>query len=639
MAVRVWCLCCISAGFVPRVVDGVRLIDRDEDQHRQLAKHKRQTPFLNNTLVPRNDTFSCSNEPIVAVAWSVEKLEYCCSKFNMSCDHLPGAYNCTHELYQWDVAWSEMKMDYCCKSSGLGCRANCSSYVCSGDCVVKAVYRVEEIVCAAGYCRKEECCDCTDPTPSPTLRPTLVPTMMPTSLLTQSPRPTPVPSPCKTDEPTPDPTPDPTHLPTPQPTPVPTPPSTPPCSKCPFNHTCGGLHTLTNESIVSGTCKCNTRCPAGWSCTCPPGTCCLGDCSDDFLNCHVARRCGPCDTTTPYPTPFPTPFPTTQRPVPYPTPRPTPIPSLEPTPLPTPEPTSCLCNESHGCDALKSTGVCYMDSSCDGGGWRCGCREGWVQVDDSLHCPQYPVVCGERTPRPTPSPTVSPTDFPSIAPTPYPTSKVTPAPTRRPTKRPIVMPPTLAPTVSPTPLGCTWDNPCNESGAGTTCEVVPTCPNGWSCGCARDYYCAGDCNDDCYARARTCKILPTPAPSPHENKTYTCNHWMPTYGPLSGKGHYCATWNSTSEWCWVDENFDGPSKIFMTESTDYPERFMAPCTCQYCKDYTCPSNMSRPFHTDVKCKDMVCTDQECCLSNDGMQNSSTLGGNFSLNNSFGIPSR
>eukprot|EP00927_Polykrikos_kofoidii_P054287 TRINITY_DN48728_c0_g1_i1.p1 TRINITY_DN48728_c0_g1~~TRINITY_DN48728_c0_g1_i1.p1 ORF type:complete len:718 (-),score=52.17 TRINITY_DN48728_c0_g1_i1:71-2155(-) len=625
---------CIFAALVPLAVDGVRLIDRDMDEHRQVANS------VNNTSLTDNMSFPCSEEPNAAVAWSRARLDYCCSNFNMSCDHLLGEFNCTENFNDWSQSWSPVKKDHCCKLSGLGCSANCSSYSCSGDCEAKTSWPSQEIICAKEYCVKEECCDCFDPTPPPVPVPSPSPTPLPTPWTpspTRAATPTLTPcttTPCPTVSPTPVPSPEPTPNPTPVPSLATTPAPTPICSKCPppnHNHTC--LSTNLSRSFVSSVCACDKHCPEGWGCKCPIGSCCIRNCADDFTNCHAPRVCGDCPT--PAPTMAPTRQPITLMPTPEPTPTPTPIPTPDtprPTPLPTPEPTPCLCNESRGCDAVSPSGVCYEDSSCDGGGWRCGCREGWVQANPAFSCSQNPVTCQERTPRPTERPTQHPTSQPSPVPTSFPSPIPYPIPTRRPTQRPTSRPsPTDAPTPSPTIESCRWDNPCNETGDGTSCDVAPNCTGGWSCGCARGYYCASDCDAICMTRARTCKPDPTPFPTPappHRNKTYTCSHWNPGYGSMRGKGDHCDYWNTTSEWCWVDEDFDGPSKIVMTESREYPGKFFAPCQCKYCKDFSCPFGIPLATSMDhVKCLDMVCTVQECCAIN--------ASGNVTLDGSFG----
>eukprot|EP00927_Polykrikos_kofoidii_P005229 TRINITY_DN12086_c0_g1_i1.p1 TRINITY_DN12086_c0_g1~~TRINITY_DN12086_c0_g1_i1.p1 ORF type:complete len:643 (+),score=57.55 TRINITY_DN12086_c0_g1_i1:56-1984(+) len=609
-----------------------RLIDPDEvavhHKRRRLDQRgQKQKPLVNASETSANATFDCTFRYKWEIAWSHDKIEYCCYTENRTCppSHM---FNCSYEIETWRISWSTAKALWCCGYEHVACPEKCTSYTCSGDCRRK-LQRPDRLYCVGARCTSSECCDCDPPTTTPVVPsakpscrpsepPTPLPTLMPTPAPTwkPTPRPVPAPTPCPSPNPTENPTPCPTP-PTPEPTPYPT---FPPCGEA--NNTC--------DVHPHGICRPSSRCPRNWTCDCEPGFCCTDNCSLDFSNCHRPRRCEQCPTPTPTPTPqviteTPTPQPTptpSPEPTPDPTPQPTPNPTTSPTPMPTPPCTPRLCESPHGCD-LHDGGVCYENSTCQDR-WSCGCHADYectANCDASCNLPRF---CAERTPAPTPQPTPRP----SLEPTPRPTPVPTPQPlsTQPTTQRPTIQPAQAlsnftAPTPLPTPvptIPCNFANPCSETGVGGACVMDSACGvMNWTCSCTSGYECTSDCLEPCLQTARSCRLIPT---TTRQSTTIAfahssrCSHWSPDSGHFKGQGHYCDYWGSSMKWCFVDASFDGDGKEFLRKSDEYEGKFYVPCTCAHCgSNFACGSaSVAKANGSSLECKDMVCTHEECC---------------------------
>lgn len=56
--------------------------------------------------------------------WSLEKRDWCCSRFNTGCDNsstTPAPYDCDQDFAQWNSKWSEEQKEYCCVTFMRGC--------------------------------------------------------------------------------------------------------------------------------------------------------------------------------------------------------------------------------------------------------------------------------------------------------------------------------------------------------------------------------------------------------------------------------------------------------------------------------------------------------------------------------------
>eukprot|EP00929_Paragymnodinium_shiwhaense_P114669 TRINITY_DN83137_c0_g1_i1.p1 TRINITY_DN83137_c0_g1~~TRINITY_DN83137_c0_g1_i1.p1 ORF type:complete len:595 (+),score=210.41 TRINITY_DN83137_c0_g1_i1:93-1877(+) len=60
--------------------------------------------------------------------------------------------------------------------------------------------------------------------------------------------------------------------------------------------------------------------------------------------------------------------------------------------------------------------------------------------------------------------------------------------------------------------------------------------------------------------------------------TSQCAGWSPNAGAFKGLGGSCAKWGgSTTEWCYVEKDFSGAARDFMTPSAAYMGKFVVPC--------------------------------------------------------------
>eukprot|EP00927_Polykrikos_kofoidii_P026114 TRINITY_DN23311_c0_g1_i1.p1 TRINITY_DN23311_c0_g1~~TRINITY_DN23311_c0_g1_i1.p1 ORF type:complete len:427 (+),score=55.29 TRINITY_DN23311_c0_g1_i1:74-1354(+) len=169
---------------------------------------------------------------------------------------------------------------------------------------------------------------------------------------------------------------------------------------------------------------------------------------------------------------------------------------------------------------------------------------------------------------------------------------------------------------------CAAPNPCNESGVGGICVEATSCaPEHWTCSCGEEYECVADCFEECLTTPRTCRRLPDvslqqvarrKAVGPGHNET-GCSGWSPSIGPMKGQGQYCDYWGTTMKWCFVEPAYIGKGDGFKKPIPTYPGHVQVPCDCGFCVELNCSEGLEkRENASSVICRDMECTQTECC---------------------------
>jgi hypothetical protein len=58
----------------------------------------------------------------------------------------------------------------------------------------------------------------------------------------------------------------------------------------------------------------------------------------------------------------------------------------------------------------------------------------------------------------------------------------------------------------------------------------------------------------------------------------SCSGWAPNAGEGVGTGAWCARWGTDMDWCFAEQNYNGPGMDFLTPSPAYEGKFYVPCT-------------------------------------------------------------